>query len=99
MKGSGGRALSIVSFLEVPPQSVLLSVTRLRFFGFKVLGKGIRLRVVRPWGIAKYIAEIDSLVCGCVNVQFKSAEISNMAMVGSLAYDGLSRSTWLVAWW
>ncbi|KAK8634007.1 hypothetical protein V6N13_014836 [Hibiscus sabdariffa] len=53
----------------------------------------------RPWGIAKYIAEIDSLVCGCVNVQFKSAEISNMAMVGSLAYDGLSRSTWLVAWW
>ncbi|KAL4385576.1 hypothetical protein GQ457_15G025080 [Hibiscus cannabinus] len=53
----------------------------------------------RPWGIAKHIAEIDSLICGCANVQFKSAENSNMAMVGSLAYDGLSRSTWLVAWW
>ncbi|KAK8669316.1 hypothetical protein V6N13_106750 [Hibiscus sabdariffa] len=65
----------------------------------RVLINWLENTLQRPWGIAKYIAEINSLVCGCVNVQFKSAEISNMAMVGSLAYDGLSRSTWLVAWW
>ncbi|KAK8696940.1 hypothetical protein V6N13_113108 [Hibiscus sabdariffa] len=65
----------------------------------KVLINWLENTLQRTWGISKHIAEIDSLICGCANVQFKSAENSNMAMVGSLAYDGLSRSTWLVAWW
>ncbi|KAK8648300.1 hypothetical protein V6N13_129058 [Hibiscus sabdariffa] len=54
----------------------------------KILINWLENTLHRPWGIAKYIAEIDSLVCGCVNVHFKYAEQSNMAMVGSLAFDG-----------
>ncbi|KAK8689613.1 hypothetical protein V6N13_088327 [Hibiscus sabdariffa] len=55
--------------------------------------------IQRPWNIAKYFFEIDSLVRGCVAVQFKLADFSNLAMASSLALDGLSRTNWLVAWW
>ncbi|KAK8625433.1 hypothetical protein V6N13_090305 [Hibiscus sabdariffa] len=46
----------------------------------KVLINWLENTLQRPWGIAKHIAKIDSLICGCANVQFKSAENSNMAM-------------------
>ncbi|KAK8686373.1 hypothetical protein V6N13_125398 [Hibiscus sabdariffa] len=65
----------------------------------RVLINWLENTLQRPWRIAKYIAEIDSLVCGCVNVQFKLADILNLAMAGSLTLDGLSRSNWLVVWW
>ncbi|KAK8689263.1 hypothetical protein V6N13_087985 [Hibiscus sabdariffa] len=61
----------------------------------RVLINWLENTLQRPWSIAKYIAEIDSLVCGCVNVQFKLADILILAMAGSLALDGLSRTNWL----
>ncbi|KAK8478882.1 hypothetical protein V6N11_084454 [Hibiscus sabdariffa] len=53
----------------------------------------------RPWNSAKYFVEIDFLIRGCVFVQFKLADSPNLAMASCLAFDGLSRSNWLVAWW
>ncbi|KAK8480449.1 hypothetical protein V6N11_018128 [Hibiscus sabdariffa] len=44
----------------------------------------------RPWNSAKYFAEIDFLIRGCVFVQFKLADSPNLAMASCLAFDGLS---------
>ncbi|KAK8616626.1 hypothetical protein V6N13_116596 [Hibiscus sabdariffa] len=53
----------------------------------------------RPWNSTKYFAEIDSLIRACVSVQFKLVDSPNLSMASSLAFDGLSRLNWLVAWW
>ncbi|KAK8488159.1 hypothetical protein V6N11_073206 [Hibiscus sabdariffa] len=58
----------------------------------KILINWLENSLQRPWSIAKYIAEIDSLVRGCIAVQFKLADISNLAMASNLALDGLSRT-------
>ncbi|KAK8576173.1 hypothetical protein V6N13_090650 [Hibiscus sabdariffa] len=58
----------------------------------RVLINWLENTLQRPWSIAKYIVVIDSLVCGCVDVQFKLADIPNLAMAGSLALDGLPKT-------
>ncbi|KAL4386761.1 hypothetical protein GQ457_09G031240 [Hibiscus cannabinus] len=50
----------------------------------------------RPWSIAKYIAEIDSLACGCANVQFKLADFRIwLWRVASLLMGYLGQFGWL----
>ncbi|KAK8549661.1 hypothetical protein V6N13_073442 [Hibiscus sabdariffa] len=65
----------------------------------KVMINWLENSLQRPWSIAKYIAEIDSLACGCANVQFKLADIPNLAMADSLALNGLSRTKCFVSGW
>ncbi|KAK8634084.1 hypothetical protein V6N13_014913 [Hibiscus sabdariffa] len=65
----------------------------------KVLFTWLVNTVQRPWGIARNLAEIDSLVCDCLSVHFQLADRMESSLAIHLAQDGINRRDWLMAWW
>ncbi|KAK8594184.1 hypothetical protein V6N13_125993 [Hibiscus sabdariffa] len=46
----------------------------------------------RPWGIARNLAEFDSLVCDCLSFRFQFADLMKSSLAVLLAQDGFNRN-------
>ncbi|KAK8626902.1 hypothetical protein V6N13_134532 [Hibiscus sabdariffa] len=52
----------------------------------------------RPWGIARNLAEFDSLVCDCLSFRFQFADLMKSSLAALLAQDDFNRNDRLIAW-